>query len=245
MDSEQRAAQAEADRLAEADRAVARERNRIAREMHDVVAHGMSVIAVQAAAGREIVHSNPDKAAEVFARIESAGREGLAELRRMLGVLRETDEHDATLAPQPGIDDIEAAVEQSHAIGVDVTLTIEGDQRPLPAGVELAAYRIVQEALTNVRRHAGAHAVAIVGIAYEPDRLVVEVRDDGRGACSSLSRSGAGHGLLGMRERVEIYGGELVTGPRPGGGFSVRATLPVATESRKQPPTLERPAAGG
>jgi signal transduction histidine kinase len=245
MDSERRAAQAEADRLAEAERAVARERNRIAREMHDVVAHGMSVIAVQAAAGREIVHSNPDKAAEVFERIESAGREGLAELRRMLGVLRETDEHETTLAPQPGIADIETAVEQSCESGVDASLRIEGDQRPLPAGVELAAYRIAQEALTNVRKHAGAHAVAVVAIVYEPDRLVVEVRDDGRGAVSSLSRSGSGHGLLGMRERVEIYGGELVAGPRPGGGFSVRATLPVVTESRAQSPALERPAAGG
>jgi signal transduction histidine kinase len=230
VDTERRAAEAEADRLAEAERAAARERSRIAREMHDVVAHGMSVIAVQAAAGREIVHSNPDKAAEVFARIENVGRESLAELRRMLGVLRETGDEETSLAPQPGIGDIATAVEQSTASGVATTLVVDGPQRPLAPGIELAAYRIVQEALTNVRKHAGASATASVRIAYATDALVIEVGDDGRGAVSSLAGSGAGQGLIGMRERVEIYGGELTAGPQPGGGFAVRAVLPVVRD---------------
>jgi signal transduction histidine kinase len=227
VDTERRAAAAEADRLAEAERAVVRERSRIAREMHDVVAHGMSVIAVQAAAGREIVHVNPDKAAEVFARIESIGRESLVELRRMLGVLRDSADEDASLSPQPGIGDIATAVAESSASGVTTELLIDGEQRAVAPGVALAAFRIVQEALTNVRKHAGKSASATVRISYEPSNLIVEVTDDGRGAATSLSTTGAGHGLIGMRERVEIYGGELASGPRVGGGFSVRAVLPI------------------
>jgi signal transduction histidine kinase len=227
VDTERRAAQAEADRLAEAERAVARERSRIAREMHDVVAHGMSVVAVQAAAGREIVHADPDRAAEVFSRIEAVGRESLTELRRMLGVLREPDDQSPTLAPQPGVADIDEAVEQSKAAGVATELIVEGVRRELPAGVELTAFRIVQEALTNVRKHAGRSAAATVRIVYQPSAIVVEVTDDGRGAATALAGVGAGHGLLGMRERVEIYGGQLTAGPRTGGGFLVRASLPV------------------
>ncbi|HEX6659996.1 MAG TPA: sensor histidine kinase, partial [Ilumatobacter sp.] len=242
VDTERRAAAAEADRVAEAERAVVRERSRIAREMHDVVAHSMSVISVQAAAGREIVHVNPDKAAEVFATIEVVGRESLAELRRMLGVLRETGDEQTSLAPQPGMVDIAAAVEQSSAAGVTTKLMIDGEQRALAPGVELAAYRIVQEALTNVRKHAGGSASATVRIAYEPQEVTIEVIDDGRGAVSSLSRSGGGHGLIGMRERVEIYGGELTSGPRPGGGFVVRAVLPVVSDTA---PAAETHAAKG
>jgi signal transduction histidine kinase len=227
VDTERRAAVAEAERLAAAERAVVSERRRIAREMHDVVAHSMSVITVQAAAGREIARANPDKAAEVFARIETVGREALAELRRMLGILRESGDGDASLSPQPGIADIAAAVAQSSASGVPTGLVVEGDQQALAAGVELAAYRIVQEALTNVRKHAGGAAPTTVRIAYRTDALVVEVTDDGRGALTSLSGSGAGHGLIGMRERVEVYGGEFTAGPRPGGGYAVRAVLPI------------------
>ena len=229
VDTERRAAAAEADRLAEAERAVIRERSRIAREMHDVVAHAMSVVAVQAAAGREIVHTNPDKAAEVFAKIETVGRESLTELRRMLGVLRETGDDAASLSPQPGIADIAAAVTRSSATGVATELVIEGRQQPLPPGVELAAFRIVQEALTNVLKHAGKSASATVRISYERNDLVVEVIDDGRGAATSLSSIGTGNGLIGMRERVEIYGGKFTSGPRPGGGYAVRAILPVVS----------------
>jgi signal transduction histidine kinase len=227
VDTERRAAAAEADRLVEAERAVISERSRIAREMHDVVAHAMSVVAVQAAAGREIVHANPDKAAEVFARIETVARESLSELRRMLGVLRDRGDDDASLSPQPRIADIATSVAQSSATGVDAALLVEGEQRPLAPGVELAAFRIVQEALTNVRKHAGASASAKVRISYQSDVLVVEVSDDGRGAASPLSAVGAGNGLIGMRERVEIYGGQLTSGPRVGGGYAVRATLPI------------------
>jgi signal transduction histidine kinase len=233
VDTERRAAAAEADRLAEAQRAVVRERARIAREMHDVVAHAMSVIAVQAAAGREIAHANPEKAAEVFARIENVGRESLSELRRMLGVLRETGDDDATLSPQPGIADIATAVAQSSAIGVAAELVTEGRQLPLAAGVELAAFRIVQEALTNVRKHAGTSASATVRITYEPHDLVVEVTDDGRGAATSMSGIGSGNGLIGMRERVEIYGGHITAGPRAGGGYGVRAVLPIANSAAR------------
>ena len=227
VDTERRAAAAEADRLAEAERAVIRERNRIAREMHDVVAHGMSVVAVQAAAGQAIVHADPDRAAEVFARIEDVGRESLIELRRMLGVLRDGGNREASLSPQPGIGEIATAVARSSASGVHTELLIEGNERPIPPGVSLAAYRIVQEALTNVRKHAGPSARATVRVSYRPDAVGVEVRDDGCGAATTLSTSGTGQGLVGMRERVEIYGGELVAGPRPGGGFAVRAVLPL------------------
>jgi len=230
VDTERRAAAAEADRQAEAERAVLRERSRIAREMHDVVAHGMSVVAVQAAAGREIVHTNPDKAAEVFARIETVGRESLMELRRMLGVLRDTgDDNASSLSPQPGINDIAAAVSQSSATGVATELVIDGRPRPVAPGIELTAFRIVQEALTNVRKHAGRSATATVRLTFEPSGLAVEIIDDGRGAVTALAGAGTGHGLIGMRERVEIYGGEFTAGPRRGGGYAVRAVLPTGS----------------
>ncbi len=231
VDTERRATEAEADRLVEAERAVVRERSRIAREMHDVVAHAMSVVAVQAAAGREIVHANPDKAAEVFARIETVGRESLTELRRMLGVLRDSGDSDASLSPQPGIADISAAVEQSAGTGVATELIVEGQRHALAPGIELAAFRIVQEALTNVRKHAGQSASAVVRISYEAHSLIVEVTDDGSGAATTLSGVGAGNGLIGMRERVEIYGGQFTSGPRQGGGYSVRAVLPIVNNA--------------
>ncbi len=246
VDTERRAAEAEADRLAEAERAVVRERSRIAREMHDVVAHGMSVVAVQAAAGREIVHTNPDKAAEVFARIEAVGRESLTELRRMIGVLRDNADHNASLSPQPGITDIAAAVAQSSATGVATELVIDGRERAVAPGIGLAAFRIVQEALTNVRKHAGGSASATVRISYETDVLVVEVTDDGRGAVTTLSGVGTGHGLIGMRERVEIYGGEFTSGPRAGGGYAVSAILPIVnTDSRTSAPAVKQRAIEG
>lgn len=235
VDTERRAAEAEADRLAEAQRAVARERSRIAREMHDVVSHGLSVVAVQAAAGREIVHTNPDKAAEVFARIEAIGRESLTELRRMLGVLREAGDDAALLQPQPGLGDLAAFVEQASLGGVTASLVVEGSERPVAPGVALAAYRIAQEALTNVRKHAGTSATATVRLVFEPQQLVVEVADDGDGAASSLAGSGGGYGLVGVRERVEVYGGTLSAGPRRGGGFLVRATLPITTDEAGDP----------
>lgn len=228
VDTQRRAEMAEADRVAEAQRAVVTERQRIAREMHDVVAHGMSVIAVQAAAGREIVHSDPDRTAKVLEHIEDVGRESLVELRRMLGVLRHTDDQESSRSPQPGIADIAGAVEHSSMSGTPTELIIDGHERPLAAGVELAAFRIVQEALTNVRKHAGQSASATVRMSYADDTVAIEIVDDGRGAVSSLNGSGGGNGLIGIRERVEIYGGEFSSGPRTGGGYSVTAELPIA-----------------
>ena len=233
VDTQRRAERAEADRLAEAERAVARERLRIAREMHDVVAHGMSVVAVQAAAAREIVHANPDKVEEVLERIERVSRESLTEMRRMLGVLRNTREEDPSLTPQPTLDDVGEAVARSIESGVATELVITGTRRRLPPGIGLAAFRIVQEGLTNVRKHAGPKASATVRIDYEDEQVVLEVVDDGRGAVSGIGRSGGGNGLIGMRERVEAYGGQLTTGPRAGGGYAVRAFLPLADPGRR------------
>lgn len=228
VDTERRAVEAEADRLAEAQRAVALERIRIAREMHDVVAHGMSVIAVQAAAAQEIAHTDPDKTVEVLASIETVGRESLSEMRRMLGVLRSDDEPGTSFAPQPTLSDVAEVVAQSVGSGVATKLVITGNMRDLPPGVELAAFRIVQEALTNVRRHGGQWASAVVQVGYDSDAVTISITDDGVGVAPSLTESSGGNGLIGMRERVETYGGELSAGPRPGGGFLVQATLPVA-----------------
>ena len=233
-DSEQRAAEAEADRIAATQQAVARERSRIAREMHDVVAHGMSVIAVQAAAAQEIVHTDPDKAAQVMGRIENVGRQSLNEMRRMLGVLRNTeDDAVPSLEPQPSLADIEAMVERSTDAGVATSLVVVGQEREVAPGIELAAFRIVQEALTNVLKHAGQSASATVTIGYDLDDLTIEIVDDGRGAVSALSNTGGGNGLIGMRERVEIYGGELSAGPRTGGGYVLRAVLPTDDAERR------------
>ena len=233
VDSEQRAATAEADRLASTARAVADERSRIAREMHDVVAHGMSVIAVQAAAAQEIVHSDPDKAAEVMGRIENVGRQSLNEMRRMLGVLRSTpDDVGPSLQPQPSLGDVSAAVVRSTQAGVQTELVTTGTVRDLPPGIELTGFRIVQEALTNVLKHAGPSASAVVTISYGDDDVVISVVDDGRGAVSSLSTTGGGNGVIGMRERVEIYGGDISVGPVSGGGFAVRVALPASDPER-------------
>jgi signal transduction histidine kinase len=229
VDMEDRADRAEADQLAEAQRAVAHERIRIAREMHDVVAHGMSVITVQAAAAQAIVRSDPDAAAESLAQIEATGRESLNEMRRMLGVLRSGDDETSTFEPQPGLGEIRGLVNRCIDAGVPTELVVTGSERELPAGVGLAAYRLVQEALTNVFKHAGTSAQADVRLDYTDDALQIEVVDDGRGAVTSLSSTGGGNGLIGMRERVEVYGGEFSAQPSPGGGYRVRAALPIET----------------
>ncbi|MGI9621527.1 MAG: sensor histidine kinase, partial [Acidimicrobiales bacterium] len=234
VDTERRAAQAEADRDIEARRAVAEERGRIAREMHDVVAHGMSGIAVQAAAAQGIVHTDADRTAALLTRIETMARESLTEMRRMVGVLRDQDDRVASLAPQARLRDISETVAQSVDAGTPTELVISGEQRDLPPGIELAGFRIVQEALTNVRKHAGPSASATVHVAYGPTALALEVIDDGRGPASSLSQTGAGNGLLGMRERVEIYGGGFTAGPLPDGGYSVSVTLPI-TDAATRP----------
>jgi signal transduction histidine kinase len=210
-----------ADRL-EAERAtvVAQERARIARELHDVVAHSVSVMVVQAAAATEMLKHDPERAAQPLAAVEETGRQALVEMGRLVGLLRE-GEHFG-LAPQPGLDDLDALAAQVTEAGLPVEVRVEGAPRPVPLGVDLSAYRVVQEALTNALKHAG-EARAHVLLRFESDAIEVEVVDDGFGVAPV--RSG-GHGLIGMRERVSVFGGEFHAGPRPGGGYTVRARMP-------------------
>lgn len=223
---EDRARRAEEDRQAEAQRAVAEERARIARELHDVVAHSMSVMVVQAGAARRVLGTDPAQATEALQAVEDTGRDALVEMRRLLGVLRE-DGSKASLAPQPSLHDLPSLIAHVAESGLAVTLATEGAPRDLPAAVGLSAYRIVQEALTNALKHAGPTAAAVINVRYRADEVEVEVADDGRGAAAIAPNGSAGHGLLGMRERAGLFGGELTAGPRPGGGFVVRARLPL------------------
>jgi signal transduction histidine kinase len=220
---EGRAVLAEREREARAGEAVVAERARIARELHDVIAHTVSVMGVQAAAAAEVLSSDPERARPPLEAIQQTARDAVAELHRLLGVLRDGAGPPA-LAPQPGMEELEALVERTRDAGLRVECRIEGDARPLPPGVELAAYRIVQEALTNARKHA-AGASARVLVTYERDCLSLLVEDDG--SPGSVNGDGTGHGLVGMRERASLYGGLLEAGPRSDGGFVVRARLPV------------------
>jgi signal transduction histidine kinase len=212
--------------------AVAEERGRIARELHDVVAHSVSVMVVQAGAARRSVAANPAQATTALTQIESTGRQALTEMRRLLGLLRDDEATDAvTLAPQPSLAHLESLVGAAREAGLPVEVAIEGDPRPLPASVDLSAYRIVQEALTNSLKHAGP-ARASVRICYGREVLEIQVWDDGaRGAPAPRhgngQPAGGGHGLIGMRERVALFGGTLEAGARPGGGFRVAARLPL------------------
>ncbi|HEY2672775.1 MAG TPA: sensor histidine kinase [Rugosimonospora sp.] len=221
-------AQAQADRT---ERALVEQRLRIARELHDVVAHTISVIAVQAGVGAHVAASRPQESRRVLGTIEESSRTALAELRHLLGVLRAGDTGGAALAPAPTLDALPALLDQTRATGLAIDLSTTGVPRPLPAGIELAAYRIVQEALTNVVRHAGATRVR-VDLRYQPERLAVTVTDDGLAAehaaaeHAAAEQVAAGHGIAGMRERATLYGGACVAGPVPG-GYRVSATLPV------------------
>ncbi|MGN9784449.1 sensor histidine kinase [Nonomuraea sp. ZG12] len=201
----------------------AEERSRIARELHDVVAHHVSVMTVQAAAARKVLAADPELAREALSAIESTGRTAMAEMRDIVGVLRA--DARAELTPQPGMRDLPALVEQMREAGLITTLSVEGEAEPVPAGVDLAAYRLVQEGLTNSLRHAGTGARAVVTVRRGRDELEVRVEDDGLGAAVSPRRPG--HGLVGIRERVALYGGILTIGPKAGGGFKVRATFPL------------------
>jgi signal transduction histidine kinase len=200
-------------------RAAAEERRRIAREMHDVVAHSVSVMVVQAGGARRILDRDPQRAVEAAAHIEDAGRAALAEMRRLLGVLHHSDER----APQPGMARLGALVERTRSAGLPVSLKVEGEPRSLPAGMDLTAYRVVQEALTNAIKHAGA-APTEVTVRWEPEHLELEIVDSGGRA---INGSGGGHGLVGMEERVRLYDGQLRAGRREGGGFEVVARLPL------------------
>lgn len=208
-----------------ANEALAEERARIARELHDLVAHSVSVMVVQAGAERHALADGPASTRETLSSIEQAGRQALAEARRLLGMLRRNGDQ-GELEPQPSLDQLDLLVERVQRAGLPVTLAVEGEPVALPAGIDLCAYRIVQEGLTNALRHAGP-AHARVQVRYVPESLTVEVHDDGRGV-SQPNRDGAGHGLIGMRERVALYGGQLTAGPRDGGGFEIRARLPLA-----------------
>jgi signal transduction histidine kinase len=210
-----------------ADRAVTEERLRIARELHDVVTHTMSVVAVHAGTGRMIADDDPAAARQALATIETTIRSALLEMRRMLGILRGSDnEERGALAPAPGLGDLDALVADVVRSGVIVDVRVEGQRTDVPAGVDLAAYRIVQEALTNVIKHAGRVRVTVV-VRYSDDAVTVEVDDEGQAGDDSRSvPSATGHGLLGMRERVALYHGDLDVGPGPIGGFHVAARLP-------------------
>lgn len=221
-DRDLRAQLAERERDVAAQEAVLEERARIARELHDVVAHSVSVMVVQAQAGPRLL-GEPEQARGAFRAIEASGREALVELRRLLGILRTGDEQPVT-APQPGLGGLQSLVDQVRAAGLRVQLRVEGVPVQLPAGIDLSAYRIVQEALTNSLKHAG-DAEAEVLVRYDDTALELEVVDNGSGG--GTGGDGSGHGLIGMRERVALYGGLLEAGARNGHGYAVRARLPL------------------
>ena len=262
---EERAAQLERERDAQAQVAAAAERARIARELHDVVAHNVSVMVVQADGASYALDSEPDRARQALADISRTGRQALAEMRRLLGVLRgggdraaaaegaaaaraaavaeQAVAEQAGLSPLPGTGQLGDLIDQTRGAGLEVSMTVSGRPRRLPAGIDLAAYRVVQEALTNVRKHAGPLARAEVSLRYGRDGgLCLEIADDGQGAAAPSD--GLGHGLTGMRERVAMCGGTLRLGPRPGGGFRVTARIPVAHPSPDLPGAVTAGAAG-
>ncbi|HSA49374.1 MAG TPA: histidine kinase [Yinghuangia sp.] len=237
---EDRAARLERERDAHAEVAAAAERARIARELHDVVAHNVSVMVVQADGAAYAIGTSPDRAREALTTISTTGREALAEMRRLLGVLR-SDADRGPYAPQPGVDQLGDLVDRVRDAGLSVDLRVTGVPVELPKGVALASYRIVQEALTNTRKHAGPTATASVVIGYGEDALDMVVTDDGRGA--DAPGDGMGHGLVGMRERVAMLGGRLETGPADEGGWRVHAVLPyVADADTSRRPRPPRPA---
>jgi signal transduction histidine kinase len=226
---EQRLSLLEVERDHQARMAVAAERARIARELHDVVAHAVSVIVVQADGAAYAVRSQPDLAERAVQTISATGREALTELRRLLGVLR-SEEAAGELTPQPGTQSLSELAERVRAVGLPVRLEIVGDVDDLPAGVGLGIYRIVQEGLTNSIKHAGPGTKAVVRVERAGDQVMLDISDDGRPAVRSLVGVSGGNGLIGMRERALVFGGSLDAGPRPGGGWQVLARLPLTTD---------------
>jgi signal transduction histidine kinase len=218
-----RVAEVERERAHAADSAATDERSRIARELHDVVAHSVSVMVVQASGVRRLLREDQEREREALMSVEQIGRQALTEMRRMLGVMRTGEEQPAALTPQPGLQHLDRLIAQVEEAGLPVTLRVEGERPQLSPGVDLSAYRIVQEGLTNALKHAkGAHAEVLV--RYVDTSVELEISDDGPGTPAG---DGMGHGLVGMRERVALYGGTLEAGPRDGGGFVLRAQLPV------------------
>ena len=220
---EDRAERLERERDAQAQIAAAAERARIARELHDVVAHNVSVMVVQADGATYALDSDPEAARKALMAISQTGRTALVEMRRMLGVLRSTDDA-GNYAPQPGIEQLGDLLEQVRAAGLPVTLTVEGVPREMPTGLALAVYRIVQESLTNTRKHGGPNVKAAVSLLYTDDDLVLRIVDNGHG--TAAAGDGLGHGLVGMRERVAVFGGSLRAGEHVSGGYAVEAVLP-------------------
>ena len=220
--AEARATQAEREREAAARIAVAEERARIAREIHDVVAHAVSVMVLHVGAVRHRLPESLAEDAEALKGVEQTGRTALAEMRRALGVLRQGD-GEVELAPQPGLGRLPSLVEEVRRAGLPVHLQVDGDPVPLPHGIDLSAYRIVQEGLTNALKHAGAGRADVV-VRFSDDQLQIDVHDDGRGA---VRGDGLGHGLVGVRERVKLYGGEMQAGAVAGGGFRLSTRLPL------------------
>lgn len=235
----ERAERAEQTREEEARRRVDAERLRIARELHDVVAHSMSMINVQAGAAAHVLEDHPEQAAEALQAIKVASREGLRELRAILNVLRQADEGEAT-APAPGLDNVSSLVAAADQSGLQATASVVGTPRPVPPTVELAAYRIVQESLTNVLRHARARRAA-VELEYLPEAMIVRVDDDGRALGDEFTQ-GTGAGITGMRERAEVLGGTVRAGPKPEGGWRVEARLPAPPGAPARSPV--EPSAG-
>ena len=227
--AQERATRAEREREENARRAVFEERVRIARELHDVVAHHVSMMGVQAGAARMVIDRDPAKATDALAAIEASSRQAVDELHRLLGFLRQAGDPDE-LAPSPGVSQLPGLVAGMTDSDLAVAVDVEGEQRPLPPTVDVSAYRIVQEALTNTLKHAGASR-ADVRLRYGPGELEVEIVDDGRGAAAA-GGGGSGLGLIGMRERAALHGGQLSAGPVAGGGFAVRVTLPTADGGR-------------
>ncbi|WP_282791385.1 sensor histidine kinase [Streptomyces sp. CC224B] len=219
--------------------AVAAERRRIARELHDVVAHHITAMQLMAGGARKVLHHDAALAQDALESLEDSGRLALSEMRQLLDVLRTDDDaENGPAAPQPDVDDLPRVVAESRQAGVETELLVEGERQELAPTLGLTVFRIVQEALTNVRKHAG-RAHATVRLGYGPERLTVEVQDDGSGSGDTPRKGRAGHGLVGMRERVALHGGTLETGPRPGGGFRVLATLPLPT-GEQTPATHQR-----
>ena len=242
-ESAARLRRAEAEHLEATRRAVEEERTRIAAELHDVVTHNVSVMVVQAGAGRRVLDSSPGDARDALLAIEASGRTAMTELRHLLGLLApsgapelDAPEHQSPLRPQPGLDEVPALVDRVRSAGLAVDLCVTGTGRELPQGLDLAAYRVVQEALTNVIRHADG-ARARVRIEYQADDLIIDVSNVAGGSGPAVG--GSGRGLIGLRERISIYGGSLEVGPRPGGGWRVHATIPLEPAGQPAPVPLE------
>jgi signal transduction histidine kinase len=236
---EERAARLERERDAHVQIAAAAERARIARELHDVVAHNVSVMVVQADGAAFAFETSPEKARQALTAISRTGRQALTEMRSLLGVLRSADDEEADLAPQPSVEQLAGLLEQARAAGLPVSFAVEGVPGPLPPLAALTAYRIVQESLTNARKHGGPAVMASVTLRFCEDQLVIKVTDDGRRPAAregdGAGGDGLGHGLIGMRERVDVYGGTVTAGPRPGGGWRVTATLPLPRSASAEP----------